>query len=109
LNISYGKRVKKHFDNASAIKKKYGNISKAISKRISDIIAAPNLESMKSLPGKTHELSGDRDGQLAISVSGNYRIIFIPDHDPIPLVGHGGLDWSLVTHVEIIEIVDYHS
>jgi hypothetical protein len=37
-----------------------------------------------------------------------YRLIFIPADDPIPTKDDGGLDWSKVTAVEILEIADTH-
>lgn len=82
--------------------------AKQIRKRLDDLSAAPNLEEMKRLPGKCHELSGDRRGQLSLSVSGNYRLIFEPANDPLPLKPDGGLDWSRVTAVKVIEVEDYH-
>jgi len=55
-----------------------------------------------------HELTGDRKGELAVDVSANYRMIFEPDHDPIPKKEDGGLNWEEVTKIQINEIEDYH-
>jgi proteic killer suppression protein len=37
-----------------------------------------------------------------------YRLIFEPEHDPIPKRADGGLDWSAVTAIRILEIADTH-
>lgn len=47
-------------------------------------------------------------GQLAVDLKHPQRLIFQPDDDPVPRKADGGLDWSLVTRVMILEIVDYH-
>jgi proteic killer suppression protein len=53
-------------------------------------------------------LSGDRDGQLSIDLEHPYRLLFIPANDPIPVTKDGGLDWTKVTEIEIVEITDTH-
>lgn len=70
--------------------------------------AADTLADMRLLPGRCHELRGDRAGELAVSLDGPYRLIFQPANDPIPTLPDGGLDWSQVTAICIIEVVNYH-
>lgn len=36
------------------------------------------------------------------------RLIFIPDHDPVPRKDDGGIDLAQVTKITILEITDYH-
>lgn len=45
---------------------------------------------------------------MSVTVKDNWRIVFVPDHDPVPLLPDGGIDVANVTAVEIIEVVDYH-
>ena len=87
----------------TAIAKYYGNRAKIINQRLKD------LETMKTLGGNCHELSGNLKGKLAISTSGNRRIIFEPSDNPVPVKEDGGLDWSKVTEIIITDIdIDYH-
>jgi plasmid maintenance system killer protein len=79
-----------------------------VQKRLDDLRAAPNLGAMRSLPGRCHELKGDRAGQLSLDLDHPHRLIFIPANDPIPRKDDGGLDWSEVTEVEILGIEDTH-
>ena len=51
---------------------------------------------------------GERRGQYALDLRGAYRLVFVPDHDPIPNLPGGGVDEALVTKVLITEVVDYH-
>lgn len=87
----------------------YGaELAKHIRKRLADLDAATTLEDMRTLPGRCEELSGDRTGQLSVRLTANDRLIFRPNHDPKPVKDDGGLDWTQVTAIEVIEAVDYH-
>ncbi len=80
-----------------------------IQRRLDELKAAECLEDLRNLPAaKCHELDADRDGQLSVRVEHPKRLIFVPNHDPIPVGRSGGLDWQQVTRVLVIEIVDYH-
>ena len=59
-------------------------------------------------PHRCHELKGDRAGQLSVDLDHPYRLIFLPNHDPIPLREEGGLDWSRITAIKILGIEDTH-
>lgn len=82
--------------------------AKKLKARLDDLDAVANLAVMAMLPGKCHELKGTRLGQLGIELFGGTRLVITPNHDPIPRKADGGLDWSAVTAVTVIEVVDYH-
>lgn len=58
--------------------------------------------------GACHELKGDRKGALSLDLGHPFRLIFKPDHDPVPRLADGGLDWIQVTAITIIGIEDTH-
>ena len=82
--------------------------TKLIKRRLAGLRAAETLADMRHLPGNCHELSGDRDGQLAVSLDGPYRLVFEAANDPSPHLPDGGLDWARVTAIRILEVVNYH-
>ena len=91
------------------LKKRYGvDRAKRLRKRLDDLRAAGNLEEMRNLPGRCHELKGDRAGQLALDLDHPYRLIFEPAHDPVPAKPDGGLDWTNVTAILVVGVEDYH-
>lgn len=93
----------------TAIAANYGTRAKLVNQRKNDLAAAPNLETMRSLGGDCHELAGNLKGKLAVSISGNHRIIFEPANDPLPVKEDGGVDWSLITKITILAVgEDYH-
>jgi len=79
-----------------------------LDERLRQMVQAVNLEQLRFEPGAWHELAGDRKGQLACSLLGRVRMVFTPANDPRPVKPDGGLDWSQVTAVTNLEIVDYH-
>lgn len=63
----------------------------------------------KSKPSRCHELTqGRRSGQLSVDLDHPYRLIFVPNHNPVPEREEGGLDWSQVTAIKILSVEDTH-
>lgn len=79
-----------------------------VRRRLTDLSAAESLEDVRHLPGRYHELSGDRKGQWACDLDHPYRLIFTPHEDPIPMDQDGRYVWLEIHSVEIIDITDYH-
>lgn len=93
-----------------SLQKKYGiNGAKLIRRRLDELKAARVLSDIAQLPGpRCHELTGDKKGSLSVDVEHPYRLIFIPDNDPIPRKKDGGLDWDKVTKIKILGVEDTH-
>jgi toxin HigB-1 len=81
---------------------------KLLRRRLESLLAAPTLKDMDGVPGRCHPLKADRRGQFAVCLWGSYRLIFVPDHDPIPTLADGGIDPQQVTQILIEEVTDYH-
>ena len=111
MEISFAKpRLKKICESMKELRRAHGDgCAKRVATRLADIEAASCLEDLRSLPGRCHELEGDRAGQLALQLPDGKRLVFEPDHNSPPSKEDGGLDWSGVEAVRILEIVDYHA
>ena len=83
-------------------------VAKKLNLRLAQLSSAADLEGLRMAPGGCHELHENREGQLALDVTKNYRLIFRPTADPPLTKDDGGLDWSGVTEVTILEVTDYH-
>ena len=59
-------------------------------------------------PDRLHALIADRSGQYAVDLIHPRRLVFVPNHDPVPLREDGGLDRDRVTAITIMEVVNYH-
>jgi proteic killer suppression protein len=79
-----------------------------IRQRLAELLAAETLAVMRTLPGHCHELKQNLKGLIAVSLIGKERLVFRPNHDPLPQLAAGGLDWAKVTKITIVGIGDYH-
>ncbi|MGL6225792.1 MAG: type II toxin-antitoxin system RelE/ParE family toxin [Thermoguttaceae bacterium] len=109
MEITYANRqIEKVCTEYKKAQKELGTTgSKVLVKRLQQLRFVESLEELRFQPGHFHELSGERLGQLAVRLEGVVRLVFRPAHPP-PIKADGGLNWSEVTSVELIEIVDYH-
>ena len=102
-------KLQRQLSNQRDLRRKWGDEgAKRITLRLQQLAAAETLGDMRQLPGRCHELSGDRAGELAVDVHGGHRLIFKPSENPPPTKQDGGLDWGRVEGVTVTEIVDYH-
>ena len=110
MNITFKrKKLQKILTDPVEIKKAYGSLAKRISQRMDQLQAAPNLATIQSLPAlECHLLTGDRKGEWAVSISGNYLLLFEIGHNPIPTKDDGGIDSIRITDIRILETTDYH-
>ena len=82
--------------------------ARLIARRLDNLRFAADLETMRSLPGRTHELTGDRSGTFAIVLKHGYRLIVEPAEVPPPRKPDGGLDWKRIRSVVVVTVEDYH-
>ena len=114
MDILFKKQKDQTIANSDAkLKQKYkGNPrrSKLIRTRLDELADAENLAVMKFLPqAYCHELKANRTGQIAVKLDKGYRMVFEPADNPIPKKTDGGLDWTKVTAIRILELSeDYH-
>lgn len=111
MEISYQtKKLEKQLTDHKKMSKAFGVMAKKVNQRLKELSSADTLNVMKFIPAaRCHELKGNKKGLLAVDVSGNYRLIFEPDHNPLPEKEEdGGLDWQEVTKIKIIGVEGYH-
>jgi plasmid maintenance system killer protein len=92
------------------MRRKWGSVlAQRLRQRLFELVAADTLEDISRLPpARCHELKADRAGQLSVDLVHPQRLIFEPDDDPIPRKEDGGLDWTKVTKVVVLEVCDTH-
>lgn len=96
MDISFkNKKLERQLTTPRELFKKYGQLAPRVKQRIKELDDAVNLETMKKIPyANCHELKGNFKGKLALDLSKNYRLLFEPNHDPMPIKKDGGLDWE---------------
>jgi proteic killer suppression protein len=111
LDIAFrGRKLEKTFNSASALQKAYGaRMAKAIMLRLAVLKTARTLAMVPTTPpDRRHQLRGDRDEQFAVDLVHPHRLVFEPNHDPLPRKDDGGIDVEQVTAITIIDVIDYH-
>jgi len=113
LDISFkSTKLEKEFNEEKRLIKIHGSRrAKVIKVRLAALRAASSLYDFwppKTDPGRCHELTGNYKGQLSVDLDHPYRLIFVPNHKPIPSKSDGGLNWKQVTAITIIGIEDTH-
>lgn len=112
MDIAYKtKKARKIFNSFDKLVREYGlERAKKISMRQDFLRAAVNLSQVPTNPPtRRHELKGYRKGQFAVDLTGNYRLVFEPNHDPVPRKSDGGIDLTQITAITIISVEDYHN
>lgn len=103
------KKLQKICNTDSAIQKEYGkNCARKFRARLDDLAAASTLEAFRTLPGRCHELKGDRKGQLSLDLEHPLRLLFEVTGEDVKYKEDGGLDWKSVKSVVILEVEDTH-
>lgn len=104
------KKLQKTFNSEKELKRAYGNeTAKKIKLRMAVLSAAPTLAQVPTTkPDRCHALQGKRKGQYAVDLKHPHRLVFCPDHNPLPKTEEGHLDLTQVTCITILSVEDYH-
>ena len=111
MNIAFRTRkLEKTFNSAVALQRAYGaRMAKVVMTRLAVLGAARTLAVVPtSPPERAHQLRGDRGEQYAVDLVHPYRLVFEPNHEPLPRGDDGGIDARQVTAIMIVEVIDYH-
>ncbi|MBC8121563.1 MAG: killer suppression protein [Gemmatimonadaceae bacterium] len=110
MDITFsGGKFEKECNSVRLLERRYGvPRARRISLRLQQLAAAETLEDLRNLPGRCHELRGDRAGQFSLDLDGPYRLLFVPTNEPLPKKKDGGIAWKGVTAVCILSIEDTH-
>lgn len=104
------RKMEKACNSQKAMVAEWGaKMAKKLQQRLMELNAATTLQDISKLPpARCHELTGNLKGCLSVDLEHPYRLVFRPHHDPVPCKADGGLDWSQVTQVLIIGVMDTH-
>lgn len=111
MDIAFNTRkIEKIFNSRLALSKSYGErMARAIAIRLAVLKNAHTLSMVPTTPpARRHQLQGKRNRQYAVDLIHPHRLIFEPNHSPVPRTPEGGMDIGQVTAITIIEVTDYH-
>lgn len=104
------RKLGKTFNSNSGLVREYGDrMARTIQIRLAILKNARTLAMVPtSPPDRRHLLTGRTSGQYAVDLVHPFRLVFEPNHDPMPRTENGGIDTGRVTAITILEVVDYH-
>lgn len=104
------RKLENTFNSTKALHRAYDSRrAKVIMTRLAILKAAKTLEQVPTTPpDRRHQLRGDRAEQYAVDLVHPHRLIFKPNHDPLPRKNDGGIDTQQVSAITIMEVIDYH-
>lgn len=111
MQISFkSAKLAKTLNDEALMKRKYGSANaKQLRLRLAVLHAAPTLADVPTVPpDRCHQLHADWKGCFAVDLQHPHRLVFEPDHDPIPRTADGGIDRLRVTAITILDVLDYH-
>lgn len=111
MEVSFTSRsMQKACSSEKEMRKTWGApMAKKLQQRLAELRAASTLEDVSRLPpARCHELTANRKGQVSVDLVHPHRLILVPDHKPVPARPEGGLDWTQVTRIVVLEVCDPH-
>ncbi len=112
MEIIFGTtRLKKLLESEKELVRKYGTKeANALMRCLTHLEGAERLCDVPTMPPTSlHPLDKDRKGQFAVGhKKRKNRIVFVPDHNPLPTINDEKLDKKKVTKIKILEVKDYH-
>lgn len=102
-------KLRRQLESEKEMKKAFGDRANRLKMRMAVLEQAENLgEIPTDPPDRCHQLDGDWAGCFSVVVNGNWRLVFEPNQDPIPILDNGGIDRAAVVAIRILAVVDYH-
>ena len=105
MEFSFKGKLQKQLGSKKEMQKAFGHErAKPLMLRIGLLANAKTLADVPvDPPPRCHRLKGKRKGQFAVSLVGNWRLVFEPDP---PIKGH--INLGAVKKIRLLEVVDYH-
>ena len=111
MDITFrSRKIEKRFNSGRALAAAYGDrLARSIAIRLAVLKNAGTLSLVPATrPERRHQLRDKRSGQYAVDLVHPHRLIFEPDHEPVPRMEDGSIDIGRVTAITIVEVTDYH-
>jgi hypothetical protein len=80
--------------------------AQGLRRRLADLVAANSFSDL--VAGKPQPVEGDQHMRMAVNLGGGFRMIVTANHNVIPALKNGEVDWSKVRRIQILQIEATH-
>ncbi len=77
-------------------------MAKKLRARLADLREAETITDIPA--GQPREIEGGRFGYYAVKLADGFRLVLSANHNEMPLLANGKIDWSKVSRVKIRKI-----
>ena len=77
-----------------------------LKRRLSDMRAANRVSDL--VAGRPRAIAGEGEQRFAVELSDGFRIVFCANHNALPMLKSGSVNWSKVSRVKILGIERDH-
>ena len=97
------KSVRELCENQARARQRLGErVAEKLKRRLADMRAVYSV--IELVAGRPHELEGAHSGEFAVDLSGDSRILFCANHNVVPRLESGRVNWAKVSRIKIIKI-----
>lgn len=108
MELAFAKKsLRQLCENQAEAKRNLGiGMADKLRRRMADLRAATCVKDL--VAGRPSEFEDARRQQFSVDLCEGSRIVFCANHNTIPLLKSGGVDWSRVSRVKILRIESGH-
>jgi len=101
------KSLRQLCENEAIAKRMLGiKVAEKLKRRLADLRAATCVKDI--VAGSPRELEGVYQRQIALALCDDYHIVFCANHNTVPFLESGAIDWAKVSRVKILRIENNH-
>lgn len=108
MELAFDKKsLRELCENEEKAKRDFGvKVAENLKRRLADLRAAKSAKDL--VAGRPREHKGSEHRHISIDLCENYRILFCANHNVIPELESGDVDWSKVSRIKILQIERDH-
>lgn len=80
--------------------------ARALQRRLAEIVAAESVEDL--VAGQPRFIRENPHEQLVLRVGDNFEVVLKVNHNSVPMLESGTVDWAQVTRVQVLSIKEVH-
>lgn len=109
LEIAFATKKLRHLcESEEAARSSLGSgVAEKLKARLADLRAASCVKDL--VAGRPRHLAGRRPTSLGINLSDGWRFVICANHNDVPQLKSGAVDWARVNRVKVVDIDKDHA